>query len=311
VEDLGKTPSAQAVLARVRAGGQAKAKVFIHLPPPPELATRMTVDAGNASRAVEVTASPQSAHYLLVGRIHGENVHYAWVLPNITREEAEATSLLPVRTDWVMARDAQGSFDAAARQLRAFALRLGKVRAWLQLEAPPDHGQFPYKLGLKQPQIGTITTAGTVRAGDTFRLVLHADAQALKGGVEKRYVYVFTTDSYGNSVLLFPRSGQGNVENYLPYTTAGQGPPPAEIPLGTAFKVGPPFGRDTYLLLTSREAIPDPDVLESRGVRLREKQPETPLAQLLYGMAEEGRGVELPTPVTWSIVRLSLTSAPR
>ena len=37
-EDLGPTPTAQAVLARVGGGGQAKAKVFIHLPPPPELA---------------------------------------------------------------------------------------------------------------------------------------------------------------------------------------------------------------------------------------------------------------------------------
>jgi hypothetical protein len=271
----------------------------------------MSVDAGHASRAVEVTPSPQSAHYLLVGRVHGENVHYAWVLPNISRQEAEATSLLPVRTDWVTARDAQGSFDAAARQLRGFTLRLGKVRAWLQLEAPPDQGQFPYQLGLKQPQTGTITTTGTVRAGDTFRLVLRADTQALTRGGEKRYVYVFAIDSYGNNVLLFPRGGQGNVENHLPYDTAGQGPPPPEIPLGTMFKIAPPFGRDTYLLLTSREAIPDPDVLESQGVRLREKQPETPLAQLLYGIVEEGRGVELPTPVTWSIERLSLTSAPR
>ena len=246
-----------------------------------------------------------------MGRLSGEDVHYAWVLPNITRQEAEATSLLPVRTDWVTARDVQGSFDAAARQLRDFARRLGKVRAWLQLEAPPDLGVFPYQLGLKQPQTGTVTTEGTIRAGETFRLVLHADAPTLARGVEKRYVYVFAIDSYGNSVLLFPRSGQGNVENHLPYANAGQGPLPPEIPLGTAFKVGPPFGPDTYVLLTSQEAIPDPDVLESRGVRIRNREPETPLAQLLYGIAEEGRGVELPTPVTWSIKRLSLTSAPR
>jgi hypothetical protein len=137
--------------------------------------------------------------------------------------------------------------------------------------------------------------------------VLQAEEAALKRGVEKRYVYVFSLDSFGNSTLLFPLKAQGVVENRVPIDT----PPPAEIPLGTRFEIGPPFGVDTYILLTTREPISEPEVLEYQGIRTRGKEPETPLGRLLYRIGSETRGQKLLTPVDWSIAALSLKSMPK
>ncbi len=47
-------------------------------------------------------------------------------------------------------------------------------------------------------------TAETVKEGEQFRFMLRASEDSLKRGVEKRYVYVFVMDSFGNSTLLFP-----------------------------------------------------------------------------------------------------------
>jgi len=60
-------------------------------------------------------------------------------------------------------------------------------------------------------------------------------------------VYVFAIDSHGERRLLFPPSGQGNVETRLPYPSANasdQSGFPSAIPLALekSFTVGPPFG---------------------------------------------------------------------
>jgi hypothetical protein len=115
-------------------------------------------------------------------------------------------------------------------------------------------------------------------------LVLQAEAEALKRAVDRRFVYVFSIDSFGDSTLLFPRIESGHNENRVPYDMAGQEALPTEIPLGVAklVTVGPPFGVDSYILLTSREPIPNPGVLEFQRVRTcsPKGRNDTPLAKL-------------------------------
>src|SRR6185436_17411952 len=107
--------------------------------------------------------------------------------------------------------------------------------------------------------------------GESYGLVLQADEKDLKEGVEKRFVYVFSIDSFGNGTLLFPRAGAGNVENRLPIDHPDKVTPDPVLQLGPAklFKVSPPFGTDSYILLTSVQPIGDPDVLQFQGVRTR------------------------------------------
>ena len=305
-DDLGKALTGKLVLEKLTADTKDKAKLFVYFPPPTALVAGLGFGSTKIS-TIEVAAAPQQAQYLLVGRAQDKGIDYAWMLPALTRPGTELDSPLPARTDWVSAPDTHGSLKAAAGKLREFAQRLGRIRAWLQLEAPPGEGNFPYILVLKNIQTEKTLTEGTVSQGEQFRLVLQAEEAALKRGVEKRYVYVFSLDSFGNSTLLFPLKAQGVVENRVPIDT----PPPAEIPLGTRFEIGPPFGVDTYILLTTREPISEPEVLEYQGIRTRGKEPETPLGRLLYRIGSETRGQKLLTPVDWSIAALSLKSMPK
>ena len=101
----------------------------------------------------------------------------------------------------------------------------------------------------------------------------------------------------------------------VPYdpTDANHPTPPQKIPLGnplnpTMFTVTNPYGVDTFLLLTSSEAIPIPSVLDSDGVRTRGVAESNPLQELLGNMGARTRGVEMGVPTDWSIQKLPIKS---
>jgi hypothetical protein len=292
---------------------QGKVRLFALVPPSKELLAHLAVGRGSRNDLVDVTADRATAHYLLVGRLREGRVEQAWMRPNASREMA-GSSTLPIRTDWVEAttpgREAEKGLDSiAATQLVDQALRLAKVRSWLDMEGPPDRGRFPYHLALREPGTGELRTAGPVYDGEYFGLVLRADSAQLKPSLERRWIYVFLIDSHGKSVLLFPSS---NVFNRLPYQQSADGKWPTMIPLGedSAFSITPPFGMDTYLLLTSDEVVPT-DALEWDGVQRRTRGGVSPLAGLLFGNSGATRAGAPVVPMSWSIERLSILSAPK
>jgi hypothetical protein len=264
---------------------------------------------GKASdNAVALASAPGQAHYHLVGRLQDGQVQYAWWLPDQTQAEAHGRTPLPVRTDWVEAEDAK----AGARKLEEFTARIAKLKAWLQVEVPgEDEGSFPYRLALRRTDDGSLKSGGKIVKGESYGLTLVADEKQLEN-VEKRFVYVFSIDSYGNSTLLFPRPGMGG-ENRVPFETAGEEKAPAVIPIGPKkmFRVTPPYGLDTYVMLTSLEAIPNPEVLEFQGVRTRGKRAEgNGLQGLLFDMGAATRGAQpYDAPANWSVQRVVIESA--
>ena len=244
-----------------------------------------------------------AAQYLLVGRIAAGGLEYAWVLPNTT-QEALQNSALPVRTDWVAT---SGRDSVAGPQLDDLALRIAKLRAWLRLESPPDDGRFPYRLALKNTRTGALLTEGPVHDGEGYGLVIRADSASIHPSrVEKRRVYVFAIDSHGSGVLLYPQS---DVLNRFPLEQP-DGKYPAEIALGDAqlFTISAPFGVDTYILLTTDEAI-STDALAWEGVRTRGAGVSA-LTTLLSNTGAATRGPQPTTPAHWSIERLTIKSVP-
>jgi hypothetical protein len=233
---------------------------------------------------------------------------YAWVLPNVSRDDS-ARFPMPVRTDWIAAGTSKDELGRTAKRLCEFAQRIEKIRGWLLIDPPPDEGRFPYTLALKNSRTGEIKTSGTIVERESYGLVLRTDTSLAHGPVERRYVYVFAMDSYGNSTLLFPHAGAGNIENRIPYNDAGGAP--IEIPLGrpALFTVGPPFGLDSYVLLTSEQAIPDPDGLAFEGIRTRGTEPASPLASLLTSLGSATRGPQLIAPADWSLQRMFIRSS--
>lgn len=311
-KNLGTKFSADSVLNAVKKENQ-KPALFLEVAPAAALADALRSRYGSPDSVVQLAKTPDSAQYFLVGRTDGQHLEYAWVLKG-AMQKSMADSALAVRTDWVALEKDPVS---AANQLNDYALRIAKVYGWFRLEQPPDDGEFPYRLGLKNSKTGEVKSFDQpdqmkVLKGETYGLVLIADKERLSNFLDKRFVYVFSIDSSGNSTLLFPRSGAGNVENRVPYDIDDQTGSPTEIPLGgkALFRVGPPYGTDTYILLTTVEPIANPDSLAFEGVKRGASSGSNPLERLLSGVgSDRSRGASVITPTNWSVQRLSIKSA--
>ncbi|HEX3582149.1 MAG TPA: caspase family protein [Thermoanaerobaculia bacterium] len=248
--DVTRVKSPAAAVAAVERGSS----LFLEAPVPAELA-----DAIHFSGNAIVTAEPP--HYVLAGRFHSRKLEYAWVRPGVSRADRRKTAL-PLRSTWLtFAPD-----DAEAFEYRALALH--KIFAWNELESPPN-SRWPYHLVLPE----------RLEGGEIYPLMMKTGSAR----AAKRFVYVFAIDSYGQSTLLFPPSG--SVENRFPIGESV----PREVALGS-IRVTPPYGVDTYFLLTTAEPLADPWVLQWDGVT---RSPASILA-----------------PVEWSIERVVIESVP-
>ena len=79
-------------------------------------------------------------------------------------------------------------------------------------------------------------------------------------------------------------------------------------------KVGPPFGVDTMILLSTAQPLPDPSVLNFEGVaRGATRGAKTPLEQLLSSASSGSRGLgaEVEVPTNWGIQVQPLRSVPQ
>ena len=239
-------------------------------------------------------------------------VEYAWLLPDATEETAQPDGRAgcPCRCAAIGSRRQLGKPDAAAT-LNEKARALARIRGWLTLESPPSQGSFPYRLALRNADTGEFHTAGDVRDGEKYKLYLKADEAALKSAANltRRWVYVFTIDSFGECTLLYPETGRGNEGNLQPYTMVNEQPkfePTIELPGGSYdFASRTPFGVDSYFLLTTQDAI-DPSVFTAEGVRTRGRNPRRrvrcALSQLLSDVNTGTRAAKrAETPGTWSI----------
>jgi hypothetical protein len=298
---LGQTLSASALAERLEAADAAnKPSLFVRLPPSGNLRKELDLGA-DREELVEVVATPSEADYWLVGRLGPTRLEYAWVLRDGGLEGA--TNLpLPVRTDWYQNSQETNGPQSLRNQLTDGAFRIASMKMWLLLQSPPDDGSFPYHLALRNSETGKLKTEGVVREGEHYTFALVPTGPKPRRPVQSRHVYVFVLDSDGRRQLIFPNPD-------APSALVADG---ALIPLAQAgFTVGPPYGMDTYFLLSTVEPLPDPTVLASDGVRSRGggSDEATAPVKLLYE-GEETRGA-VPTASQWSIERLYVHSQPR
>ncbi len=303
-EMLGSKPTAASVEKLIK----GKAKLFVNLPPSKELYNDIKQKLGDPASTV-VLSDPQSANYILAGRISSGKTEYAYVIPGISTSDTAYKSSLPIRTDWI--EYPPQTANGYPQKLIDFAYKLGQIRAWLTLDAPPDDGSFPYKLVVKNSRTGEISRDGKLYQNEIYGFALELDSLLLKSwDRESRWIYVFGIDKDGNSTLLFPQTAS-SVENKMP---PNEYPFPTQIQLGpkSLFRVVPPFGYDTYIMLTSADAIPDPTVFNSKGVRSREAtRGGNPLSSLLRNVGAATRGPSPIVPTTWSIERSIIQSVPK
>jgi uncharacterized caspase-like protein len=274
-----------------RAGSDAEAiaaiprgaRLFVQFPSPSPTIAAIAVGPGTDRDGIEPVQRAEDADYFLVGRYAAPQLSYAWVRPSVRLSEARTTTL-PPRSAWV------GSPAA----LRDAVVRLRRIHGWNLLDSPRD-ARFAYRLRIRRERDGA--WAGATLIGEQrYSLLLRAHG-TLPPRVAPRYVYIFSIDSHGKSTLLFPLSG--SVENRFPLPSSR----PAEIPL-VKIEIEPPYGVDTYFLLTTSEALPNPWILAWDGVRSAAPPPRSALERLLLETGSEARAARVLTPATWSIERV-------
>jgi hypothetical protein len=312
-QSLGTHPTSSQVLDKI-GGNATSTRLFVSFPPSKELAAQTKLSQ-DSSAAVELLRRPQLANYLLTGRLQGANLEYAWILKDVIEQGKTAPSggsvcgadsSFPLRTDWTPA--ASAALAATGHDLTDLAARLAKVKLWLSLRVPPGGGEddFPYALALKRrsPAAVSYVESGSVTQGEVYDLVLHISGTP-PAQVDRQWVYVLGIDCAGRGSLLYPFGPEGN---QLPE----RGAVPTEISLtggGPGIKIVPPFGLDSYVLLTTTEQLPDPGLLEFDPVLTRgARGPSSPLGDLLSSASSGRRGMERPVPSNWAVHYLQIRS---
>jgi hypothetical protein len=318
---LGKVLHSQDVIKRLGTSTPGGTKLFVNLPPPRELGQGINIGEGSPNSSISRAGSGVDSNYQLVGRCQDGRFSYAWVRPNSIARDKDL-SPFPARSDWFEIRDPSSDLRLGkiARDLENTALQIGRLKAWLTLDPRGVSGYFPYRLALRNTLTKQVKGPGdSVFKGEPYGLLLLADANSNRNRyrVAQRWIYVLGIDSWGKTQLIFPASTQGNVGNRVPYDLPDDEAQtyPVEIPLGDPenpafFTVAPPFGIDTFILVTSTEPIPQPDLLNGEGIRTRSGSEETPLQTLLLNLGARSRGfAPASAPTNWSIQRVSIRSA--
>jgi hypothetical protein len=77
-------------------------------------------------------------------------------------------------------------------------------------------------------------------------------------------------------------------------------------------RIGPPYGVDTLVMLSTAQPLPDPYALEFEGVATRgDSSDGSPLARLLADTSRGTRGAPGAVPTDWGIELTTLHSVPK
>lgn len=281
------------------------ASAFVSMPPATELYKEMTRQF-SAYNNISIVNEPNESQYSLIGTLNNNNeLEYALVKTQVTVQDT--TESLPATTDFVTVANAA----EAAAQLSEYAFRIAKIRDWLMLEGPKGTNKFPFKLGFQGYTSGELIQSDKVNVGDTLSIFFEEDKAegGWRSNYAKRYIYVFSIDSKGNTNLLFPSIESGNNENRFPVTNNDNTLAEPRTHLADIVVV-PPVGADNYFILSTEQAIGNLAVFQQEGVLTRSgvdkgRGEYNPLEDLLF-TGTKTRNSSLITPVTWGITKTVL-----
>ena len=284
---------------------QPGAKLWVNLPAPRELAAKLALHESDSE--VKGAANLAGANYILTGVLTQDGPAYAWfhksefdagpqVSPvNDHSAGCSATSPYPVRTDWTALAESTQT-DAASNKLNDYALRLGKVHGWINLSdsANSEAAASYYKLTMVRASDEMALSADQpAQQGDRMKMALQSDNAV----TDPRWVYVLDIDCHGKGTLLYPINYS---ENQFP--NAGVTEKKFVLPHSLTLRIGPPYGVDTLILLSTAQPLPDPSALNFEGVATRgARGTDTPLQKLLANTSSGSRGFAEPVPTNWGI----------
>jgi len=294
------------------------AHVWVNLPVPQNVAEKLALHDPHS--VVQAAKTQANADYLLTGVLTEEGPAYAWfhksefaagARSEIAKDHSPGCSTnspYPVRTDWTKLGDAgQSQTDALTTKLNDYALKLGKVQGWLTLQDSANGGSAAtyYNLTLVHATDGSaLPSDKAAQQGDRLQMALESEDKV----VDARWVYVLDIDCHGGGTLLYPINYS---ENQFPNAGANQNK--FVLPHSLTLRIGPPYGVDTLILLSTEQPLPDPYVLNFEGVASRGTRGiGSPLEKLLGDRsAGTSRGLEGEVPTDWGMSITHLRSVPK
>jgi hypothetical protein len=309
--NLGAPLTADAIKKNLPAG----AKLWANLPPSQELAAK--VKPVGADSAVQVASNMTAAHYALTGVLTANGPAYAWYHkselaagpPSSSAPPhspgCSATSQYPIRTDWVPIGSAS-AIDAAGDKLNHYSSLLAKVHGWLELANSPADASTDefYTLALLPSNASSPLPANqTTHQGDQLKMALASNDRI----IDHRWVYVLDIDCHGQGTVLYPRDYS---ENQFPNDS--ENGRQFVLPGAPVLRIGPPYGVDTLIMLSTEQPLADPYVLNFEGVASRSTRGvSSPLEKLLNQTSGGTRGFSGEVPTNWGIGLTTVHSAPQ
>ena len=259
------------------------------------------------NKSIQIVNSPADANYILYGTVD-ESGKLAYGLRRAQTAARDSLESMPVQTKSFALED--GSTIAAnsvADSLYEYAMRLSKIRGWLQLTGPSEGAtNFPFHLELINTTENKIVTSGEYKVGDKVAFHLTANPGVFGASIAKRYVYVFMIDKQGNMMLGYPDAESGNADNQFPKISDHKLVSDVLLFEG---EVSEPVGTDNYFLLASDEPIANyAAVLNQAGVRGAPKD-NNPLGNLLNIGNEGGTRGFTKSVSNWNLIKLSIKSS--
>lgn len=308
---LGKTLTTESLKRELR----PNARLWANLPPPTELSARLALKSGGS--LVQAAGSIKDADYILAGTLTASGPHWAWYHKSefalgpheLTRDHSAGCSTnspYPVSSDWAALPDLTSLTDASSR-LNEYAVRLAKINAWLKLPGDQSASESNYyKLIFKRVADNSLLSEGeAAKQDERLKMYLSTDSRV----TQRRWVYVLDIDCHGKGTLMYPVNA---AENRFP--NDADTPREFELPGAPTLRIGPPYGVDTVLMISTQEPLPDPYALNFEGVASRNRLTRgdyNPLQQLLSSASSGTRDLIPDIPNNWSIDAIPLLSVPK
>lgn len=285
-----------------------KQKVNINIPAPQALSDSLKSFL-SVYKNLQIVADPNDAQYALYGTVDSNNVlNYGLVRTQLSAKDSLA--MMPVQTKtFELKEDNNESYNYVTDSIAEYAMRLSKVRGWLNL-VPPQNDKFPFKLELRKYNSKQVIGSEGIKVGEKFNLYFVNEKDfASKWDGQQKFIYVFDIDQSGTMTLLYPDPNSGNI-NKFPVLDENDEPVLEKKLDADNFAGGEPAGTDNFYLLATDEAIPNYDIVfDQKGVQARGMS--GPFGNLLsLGNRNLTRAINITkTPANWVLQRMAVKTS--
>jgi hypothetical protein len=290
--------------------------IYFELPATKEMAEAIRQRL-SLNRNLAFTDDPDEAQYVLFGTL-SQDGKPSYGLRRSQVSANDNSGVMPMQTaNFVVFNNDKQNYSNVADSLYEYALRLFKVRGWLQMTGPgQDKAKFPFYLELVNDNSKKPVGPEGAKIGDAVSLHIKADSSVYApnfnpAAIPLKYVYVFAIDKLGKMTLIYPDKVGGNVGNKFPQMDKNTLEITKDVLLAE-LEVGEPVGTDNLFLLATDEQITTYAILFEqdgvRGIGMRDKGESNPLGDILNIGNEKTatRSYKAKTPANWSLYKLQV-----